>query len=398
MPDYTKFVLDRVLVTEEAVMPTTTANGFRRSHFVKGKGENVSTTLSFEVDDYAVVKIRALKTRDGRWRALSIEADLPALLYGHSGRAIKTSAEVTLALTRLVHIVKAVIQQECHCRILPGVGQDNHGYIRRWESMIQVQDPDHAFLLGCHLARLKHQQKTPRIHPTESIKLRTREVDVSVYDKGAKIRHGMCFPEDIPGTRIEVVMKDEVRLAKDAKATKLFSGKPGPVLATFSLDAEYAIIRATLNKITGIGWLADRKSMHALSKNAKLIAGSLGAEITDIRRLTVALQAYKKSCAPSPNIFNKIANELHAYALRVVIPDPLTWVPESHADLLWSEVHWAEREGAWAVLMRDIGAPDVADPAIAAAWSKTAFLPFQPLPRELIGDVAPSALPFLKTL
>lgn len=398
MPDYTKFVLDRVLLTDEAVMPTTTAEDFQRGSFVKGKGHNASTILSFKIDDYAIVQIRALKTRDRRWRAISIEADLPALLQGHSGRAIKTPAEVTLALTRLVHIVKAVVLPECHHRILPGVGHDNHGYIRRWESMIQIQDADHAFLLGCHLAKLKHQQKTSRIHPTESVKLRTREVDVSIYDKEAKIRYGACFPEDIPGTRIEVIMKDEVRLAKDAKATKLFSGKPGPVLATLSLDTEYGIIRNTLNKITGIGWLADRKSMHSLSKNAKLIAGSLGADVTDIRHLCLALKAYKNTCDPSPNVFNKVENELRAYALRAVIPDPLAWVPDSYADLQWSEVHWAEREGLWAILMRDIGAPEEADPEIATAWSKTTFLPSQLLPRELIGDVAPSALPFLKTL
>lgn len=396
--DSTKFILDRVRLTDEAVMPATTSNGFARDLKIDGKGPHASAILSFKVDNYAVVKVRGLKVRDGHWWATHIEAVLPSLLHGHNGRPIKTAAELALALTRLVHIVKAVVQPQCHQRILPGVGPDNRGYIRRWEAMIQIVDAGHAFLLGCHLAKLKHQQKTCRIHPTESTTLRTREVDVSIYDKHAKLRYGLSCPEDVPGTRIEVIVKDKKRLVREVKSTGLFTGTPGPVLATLNLATEYQIILAALKKVTGIGHIPDRSSLEGLCKNAKLIVGSLGAEVTNIGRVAAALQAYKMSCGPNPNTFRRVEQDVRAYAVRVKIPDPLALIPADHSNLRWSEVHWEMRERQWAVLMRDINAPDEADPAIAAAWSVTSFLPALPPPYELFGGIAPGKLPFLKTL
>jgi hypothetical protein len=141
--------------------------------------------------------------------------------------------------------------------------------------------------------------------------------------------------------------------------------------------------------------MPDRVSIDSIkNKNAKIIACALGENIKDPRRVQLALEAFKGNVVGAGTAYRQTERELRAYALRAVIPDPWALFPEDPADLKWSDVHWPEREKAWAILMRDIGAPTEPDPAIVAAWSQTTFLPRKPLPAELTGQVIPGSRPF----
>ncbi len=394
MIDLLKYTPDRLRPTDTSIRPRSTTEGFLRKHFTPAKDGTASMVLSFPKLMRAIIRLRAFKLKDGRWAITKIEAVLASLLHGHNGRTIKTDGELHLALTILVHILKMVVQPECHGRILPGLGIGNQGFINYSECSIQVQDPAHAFLCGSHLGRMKTQHKPTGIYLGQSTKMLKREVAVSIYDKNQQLRFGTNHPAGIEGTRIEVIVKKKLRLANDVKATTFYSGKSGPVVATLALQTSYAILRKNLTQIIGIGWIQDGADLGSLCKNARILASALGERIGDPREVHRALEAYRAAETPSPNTFRDVETDLKAYALRTVVPDPLAIVPHNPADIRWSEVHWPEREAEWARLLRDIGAPTEPDPAIVAAWSQTTFLPEKPLPMELIGDVMPGPLPF----
>jgi hypothetical protein len=318
------------------------------------------------------------------------------MLHGHNGRPIQTIHELWLALSIVQHIVRQVTEPGCHERIIPGVGRQNLGYIGKAECSITVQDPGQNFIHGSHHARLKNQQETTGIHLGESSYLYTRDLTISVYDKIKEMGKGFVAPTEYGVTRIEAIIKNDLRLGKEVKATKLFSGRPGDVVATITLETSYAVLLSSIKKMSGFGWSPGPASLDGMCRNARIIAGALGDRISDPRHVKRALAAYRQNVKPKANTFRKVELDLRAYAVRTVIPDPLAIIPENLADLQWAEVPWPSRELDWSTLMCDIGAPTEPDPAIAAAWGQTTMLRKKPMPAELTGPVAHSPPPFRK--
>ncbi|MES2923830.1 MAG: hypothetical protein V4819_19910 [Verrucomicrobiota bacterium] len=400
MIDLITFLPDCLYLNQESMAPKSTIERFFRSYGVQGKSADGRTaTLSFSVDGYSPVKIKARQLKCARWWVYSIMAVLPSLIWGHNGRPIRTAAELWQALTILAYIVSRVTNVLDPGRIIPGVGSDNRGFILRVENTVQFQDPLKSFLLGSHFTRMKNQQRPSGVYYGESTCLRSRERRVSIYDKKAKVYYGVVAPSDIDCTRVEAIYTDAERLAKDAKATKLFSGQPGEVVATLAPETSYALIRQSLTRLAGFGWLPDAADLESLGKSARGLACGLGGDVARPHRLNGALETFRRVEHPKGGpTFRRVERELRAYAVRTVLPDPMAFFPKDPADLMWSDVLWRDREEAWAVLMRDFGAPTAPDPAIAAAWGQTRFLAKRPEPAELIGTVAPSRPPFLTSL
>ena len=390
---------DQLYLTQEAMALTSTIEGFYRSYGVLGKSAAGRTaTLSFSVDGYSPLKIKGHQLKCGRWWIGSIMAVLPSLLRGHNSRPIRTPEELWLALTILAHIVARVTGSSHPGRVIPGVGANNHGYILCVECSVQLQDPGQSLLIGSHLARMKNQQKATGVYFRESSSMISRALKLSFYDKNAKVAYGVVEPADIECTRVEAIFKDDERLAKDAKTTKQYSGKPGEVVATLAPETSYALLRSSLMRLTGFGWVPSAGNFEGLGKSARHLACGIGDAIAQPHRLNAALEAFRRAEHPTGGpTYRKVERELRAYAVRSVLPDPLAFFPKDPADLKWSDVIWRDREQAWAVLMRDIGAPTEPDPSIAAAWAQTTFLAKRPEPFELIGTVAPSRPPFLNT-
>ncbi len=400
MIDLINFRPAQLYLTDEAMALKSTTEGFFRSHGVQGKSADGRTaTLSFSVDGYSPVKIKARQLKCGRCWVSSIMAVLPSLLHGHNGRPLKNAEEIWQALTRLAYIVSKVTVLSYPGRAIPGVGTGNRGYILGVECSTQFQDPDQSALLSSHLARMKNQQRATGVYFRESSIMLSRELKVSIYDKNAKVHCGIAEPPGIGCTRAEAIFKDDERLAKDAKATKLYSGQPGEVLATLAPETSYALLRMSLMRLTGFGWLPSAGDLEGLGKSARSLACGLGDAIARPHRLNSALEAFRRIEHPKGGAtYLRVERALRAYAVRTVLPDPMAFLPKDPADLKWSDVLWRDREQAWAVLMRDIGAPTEPDPAIAAAWGQTRFLAKRPEPAELIGTVAPSRPPFLTSL
>lgn len=397
MKDKIHFRPDRLFLGHESMALTSTTEGFFRLHGVKGKAaEGRPATLSFSVDGYSPVKIKARQMKCGRWWVSSIMAVLPSLLHGFNGRPIKTAEELWLALTILAHLVSKVTNVSNPSRIIPGVGSDNRGFILSVENTVQFQDQHKRFLLGSHLTRMKNQQRASGIYHGEGTYHRSREFKWCSYDKKAKVFYGVVVPVDFDCTRVEASYTDAERLAKDAKATKLYSGQPGEVLATLAPETSYALLRQSLTRLAGFGWMPGAADLEGLGKSARGLACGLSVDIARPHRLNAALETFRRVEHPKGGpTYRRVERELRAYAVRTVLPDPMTFFPKDPADIKWSDVIWRDREQAWAILMRDIGAPTEPDPAIAAAWSQTTFLAKRPEPFELIGTVAPARLPFL---
>jgi len=393
MIDLIKFRPHKLFLTTEAAGKV---ERFTRSHHTNGQKPGGKIVQAFNIDSYPPVKVVATKTQDGRWWVSKIEAVLPSVLHGHNGRPIRTPQELWMALTIVQHIVRRVTEPEGHQRIIPGVGRHNLGYVDYVECSITVRDPGHLFLHGSHLARLKNQQTPTRIYIGQSSKYFTGELAVSIYDKAKQLREGFVDPSGVEVARIEVIVRDDQRLGKDVKATKLYAGDAGEVVATMTPETSFAVLRANLLRMSGFGWSPVPESLDGLGKNARILACGLGDRIGDSRHVKRALAAYRHNVKPKANTYRKVELELRGYAVRTVIPDPLAIVPENLADLSWVDVQWPARELDWSTLLRDIGAPTEPDPAIVAAWSQTTMLRKKPIPAELIGSVAHSPPPFRK--
>jgi hypothetical protein len=391
MLDLIKIHPDQVRLTPEAARKV---ERFTRGHFTDGLKEGGKVVQRFKIDRYAPVTIVGTKTHDGHFWVSKIEAVLPALIYGHNGHSLHSIEELWMALTILQHIVRKLTNPESHDRIIPGVGKYNLGYLALVECSVTVRDPGHLFLHGSHLARLKNQQEPTRIYLGQSSYLSTRERAVSIYDKPKEM--GKAFSDSMAKiTRIEAIVKNSLRLAMDVKATKLYTGAPGEVVATITPETCHAVLRSQLMLVTGFGWGPSEGSLADLHPKARVLACALGNHIANPSRVNMALAAYRHAFKPNPNTYREIERDLKAYAVRTIIPDPMAIIPEELADLRRADVPWPGREINWTTLMRDIGAPTEHDPAIAAAWSQTTMLSKKPVPAELIGPVTRWQLPFL---
>lgn len=381
--DRSRFIPDRLYLTDEAIGKNTTTNDFTRRWTSKGKQKPTSVTLKPDLD--IPLTIVAQRLDDGRYRVTCIDTTLPSLLYGHNGRPIKTPEELALALTRLKHFVSLVVRPECRGRIIPGVGPDNLGYIQYAEPMIQLQDPGHRLLIGSHLARYRHQHKSPLVCWGQSTRTKRRELSLTFYDKAAQLR-GTPHPASCKCTRLECIIRPAERIAKEVRTSKAYDGAPGEVVSTLTLATGYAVIRHNLSEMSGFG-LCDSEILRNLSKPARTLIAGIGNQIGQRHAVDHALETFCRTETNHERTFRKINKEVRAYAVSHMIPDLSALVPESIGDLQWSDVALLGMESLFGHALARWKAPMEPDPQILEAWSKTTFLKKKPVGGELVGPL-----------
>jgi hypothetical protein len=392
MIDRLKYQPDRLYLCDEAVDRTSTIEGFGRMVNTEGRTVGGTIVLRFRVARYPILCITAIKVRDGRWWVKWVTANLPALLHGHNGWPLADARELYLALTRLRHIVTRVVAPEGHPRIIPGTG--NKGWLREVECFRQIVDEDHRVLIASHFARLDHQQRPTRVYFGESSKFHTRPLELSIYDKGKEMTYGLPVPEGINATRLEAIFRNEDSLVKAAKATREYSGAPGPVVSTLAPDTALAMVDRALARLSGFGWMAEFTELPQLCKSARIIAAALGDAIHEPHRLELALEHYLEAVRPGVVTAKNVGKQLRAYSASTHMNHSARSAVIHIGSLPVAQVRWSQREMEFAVLMRDIGAPDEPEPDIVMAWSQTTFLREVPAACELIGAVNPTPPPF----
>ena len=396
--DRIRFIPDRLFLTDEAANKMTTTPHFRRRVAVEGKSKPEGLILSLGLDCYAFLRIICYRLDSGEWRVSCTDANLPAHLYGHNGRPIRNDEELALALTSVHYFTSLVTRPEGHGRIIPGVGPDNHGYIRTVECMVQIQDPDHCLLIGSHLAGMRYQHGRPMITWGKSTTFTGQELGFTFYDKLAQRPSGIRDPECIDATRLECIVKNDKRLAKEVKASRAFVGAPGEVVNTLSLRTAYAVLRQNLGRMSGFGRIV-RELPAKLSSTSKLLLMGLGARLDDPHALDLVLENYRRSQSPCERTFRTVNAEVREHAHNFMAPDALALVPPDFEDLQWSDVRMPQDERNYGILLRDLGAPSVPDPLILEAWSRTSFLRTKPAGGDLSGPYVPALyMPWRDTL
>jgi len=397
--DRVRLVLDHVFLTDEAANRNTTTEGFGRRVVSNGKHQAESMILSVSNGNHPLVRAICHRLHDGRWRIALLDLNLPALAHGHNGRPLLCNDELAFALTTMKHFLKKVTTPDSYGRLVPGVGQENSGYIHYLEAMIQVQDPGHRLLKASHVTMLPHQHKAPMICWGESTRFRSREADLSFYDKHAQRRRGHLIPTGVPCVRIERVLKNPARLARELTEAKAFAGVPGEVVRTMPLLSGNALVRHAVSRLSG-WWESDTTTLAKLPTPVRNLAVGLGARITSPHSVDAALDRYKAACNPCERTLRNVVRALRSYAALFsaeasapsnVLPDPCA--------LAASELHDTRAESEYKALLSHWGAPSVPDPDISAAWSMASFIAKKPETTQLIGHTGPEPyMPWRNTI
>jgi hypothetical protein len=398
MLDRIRIILDTVYLTDEAANLTTTVDRFVRRVDGEGKMKPASLILFLRINRYAFLRIVCHRMANGTWRVSCIDANLPALLKGDNSSPIRATDDLALALTRLQYFVSLVVHPKCHGRIVPGVGDNNRSYLHYVEAMIQIQDPGHRLLIGSHVANQRYQHKPALVAWGQYTTFKGREISLTFYDKHAQRKIGILDPKGIDGTRIECIVRNSARLAKEVKATGAFTGTAGEVVSTLSPQSAYAVLRRNLGFTSGFGSIVGELPVK-LSTPAKLLLMGLASRIDEPGAIDLVLENYQRCQTPGDRTFRTVNKEVREHAHRFIAPDALALVPPDFQDLKWSDVRMPATERDFNVLLRDMGAPSVPDPAIVEAWSKTTFLATKPTGGNIDGPNVPCIhLPWKQTL
>lgn len=394
MIDRFGYAPDRLFLTETSCHSEHTISDFDRWSFIGAKTKRRSIVLSFLSGDLPIVRVSSHRLDDGRWWIRRIIANLPSLLRGHNGHVITSQYELALALTRLQHILKLVIEPSDWHRLIPAVGCDNQSYLNLVECFVQFNDPGQAFVRASHTAKMPNQQGENRVYFSQSTYGSKREFCFSTYDKLRQVRHGIADPQGAEPTRVEIILRDEERLAKEAHAANELTGKANPLMSSLCLATAYKIVRANLIAMRGFGWIANPASMQNLSKTSKYLLLGLGVAVYDQHRVEGLLEDYRRVERPCSKQYSKISTEIRDFAARQIVPDAPNMLPAAPSEFASVSVRIPMVEQAFDTLMRDIGAPSEPAPEILRAWSETRFLPSKPHPGALVGCVAPFPPPF----
>jgi len=386
--DRIRLIPDQLFLTDEAADRNVTTHGFNRRVISRGKERPQSMTLTLANGSHQVFVAIGHRLSDGRWRIGCIDLNLPSLVHGHNGRPIVSQHELILALTRLSHFLRKITIPECHDRLVPGVGYHNLGFISYLEAMIQIQDPGHRLLRSSHVAHLPYQQKPALVGWDESTRFRSRESDLSFYDKHAQRRRGHPIPADIPGVRIEQVLKQPERIVRELVATGAFTGQKGEVARSVSLSSSYALVRQAVSRLSGWGMMVD-DNLSKLSGPARLLILGLGARIVEPYAVEEAIDRYKEACAPCERTLRNVVRAIREYAATYTGRCSIPVLPDDMDDLRISEVRHTGLETDYKSLLSHWEVPSVPDPEIAQAWSVTTFLPRKPDGFEIIGRAGP---------
>lgn len=396
--DRIRIITDTVYLTDEAANQLTTVVGFVRRLTGEGKKRPASLVLSLRIDRYDFLRIVCHRMENGVWRVSCIDANLPAHLRGDNGSPIRTTDELALALTRLLHFVSMVVLPDCQSKIIPGVGKGNRSFIHYLEAMIQIQDPGHQLLIGSHVANMRYQHKPPMITWGESTTFKSRELSLALYDKKSQRKAGILDPAGVESTRIECAIRNAERLAREVKETKAFNGPAGAVVSTMSLESAYAVLRRNIARLSGFGNIVGDLP-PGLSKTSKLLLVGLSSQIDEPHVIDLALENYRRAEAPCSRTLRTITQEVREHAARVIAPDALALLPKDFKALRWSDVRMPGSEWLFDALIANMGAPSNSDPEILKAWSSTTFLASKPVGGNIDGPYLPSvALPWKQTL
>lgn len=396
--DRIRFIPDRVYLTDEASDRSTTVEGFERRVVGKGKTKPESLILTLSLGSYQFLRIIAHRLDDGRWRVTCLDVNLPAHLYGHNGRAIRTDDELALALTRVKHFVSKVVRPECWDRIIPGVGRGNRGFIQYVEAMVQIQDPGHRLILGSHVAHMSNQHGRQLVVWGSYTRFKGTEVAITVYNKAGQRKKGILVPDLIDSTRLECTVKNSRRLAQECVVAGDYVGNPGEVLCTLSLLTAYAILRRNLGRMSGLGSRPD-DILRNLSSTARHLVLGLDSRISKPHAVDQLLERYRQACCPCPSTFASVSKQVRSHALVRIAPEVLSLLPADMDLLKRSDVTMPWTEKDFDILLHDTGAPVAPEPEILAAWSQTTFLKIKPVGFELAGHTVPApSMPWKKTL
>ncbi|QTN31219.1 hypothetical protein HZ994_02365 [Akkermansiaceae bacterium] len=395
--DRFKYIPDRVFLTAEAANPSHTAEGFERRIRSHGKQRPEFIILSVKNGKHKLISVICHRLTDDRWRIARVDVNIPSLLHGHNGRSLVSEAELALALTRLRHFLRRITVPESHGRLLPGIGINNHGFLSYQETMFQIQDPGHRLLRASHTSRRRYQQKAPLIRWGQSTRFTSVESDISIYDKHAQRRKGLLSPAGIPGVRIELILKNPERIAQEILAGGEFPKQRGAVIRTVTMAAGYASVRRALSRMDGWGEKTD-EGLSALRGPACLLILGLGAHIADPFAVDAVIDRYRETYQPCARTLGKVEHALRSYATSYVGGTSVSALPEDFGNLPISELHYPQAEIEYKILLKSWEAPQVPDPDIAEAWSRTTFLSKRPEPHELVGHTASDPLPWTKTL
>ena len=387
--DLTSFIPDRLYLTDEAFDTTGTVHGFLRRVTNRGKERAISIFLHRDFKEKPLVTVIAQRLDDGRWRVTCISFNVPRLVFGHNGRAIRSPDKLALALTRLRYFVAQVVRPECWGRIIPGIGADNLGFVRRIEIMVQAHDPGHNLLIASHLARYRWQHKPSLICWGQSTRTKRRELSFSFYDKIAEAQ-GWPEPEG-PLTRVECIVKGAERLATEAQKTGLYQGMPGKVVATLSVETAYAILRRNLGEFSGFGTTPEVVKTE-LSKTARTLLAGIGNRLREAQVVDFALEQWRRMEGPRDRTLREITTEVRAFAFASTVPDAADIIPAEMSDLQWADVRHPFDDQEFDAFLRDTGAPLIPDTDILAAWSKTTLLREKPT-CELVGTLFAKGVP-----
>lgn len=365
-------------------------------------------TVAIVVDKRQIVSIYVKVLEDGRWWVREVMAVLPSLLRGHNGALIRTPEDYALALTILDHLL-GLVGDPWSRYPLPAVGSGNLGYLKLVECAIQIRDPERRFLRGSQFARLSKQYGGTGVFFGESTCCITRNIKFSVYSKNGQMWERDLTPEpEDEATRVEIIYRNANELGKALTGLTSGSGRSrgkisakdlgGPVVSSLSMADSYRLFKKGLERVSGIGWIPKAADFQTIQdKNARLLAMGLGEGIADPLHVDRALQHFKRG-GPCANTFRKAELELRSFAMRQIMGDPLSVIPDDPARIEWADVGWGAREHIWKAFLNGLNAPTQPDPVIAAAWAQSSLQPSRPHTMDMTGAVAPTPPPFHKDI
>lgn len=271
--------------------------------------------------DHRFLTVKFLVKKGEATRLIGVDANLPAILFGHNGRLIKTQAEMVMALTILRFLIAPLVHPDDVRLILPGRDEDNDSYIRAIECPLQFQDPGAELLLAAHLSGCRNFTRASQIYPGESVLHRSSGLDLAIYDKLAESKLGDSLPVDVPCTRVEVRFKTPRRLLEGLS----FGASKSWVPAAMPFDALfYAFQNVITHSLVG----APADPPDAEPKQLKKATRSILKLASDHVSLLAALA--EQSCMKSHAEFGKIRREvLHELARlhAVSLPSMITEFP-----------------------------------------------------------------------
>lgn len=396
MIDRIRFLLDRVFLTEDAAHAARTVKGFKRTVTNEGAIGPRTMVLKFLLGNYPLVRIISHRLDDGRWRVKLMDANLPALLWGHNGHPIRTDFELALALTRLQFIAALVTSPESQERLIPGSGKGNRGYVNYMELTGQIQDPKQKLLLSSHMAHRRYQHQHPLVIWEKLTLFKGTESDLKFYDKHSQRRCGLVTPAGIPCTRIELTLKNAERLGNEIStwnSSGQLSGQTGEVVTSLSTRTAYGMLRHNITALSGLGLFPD-PSLVEIEGAAQSILIGLGSRIGDPHAVDEALAHYVTLKERCHKTVQDTIRAVRAYAVTWHGPDFHSLLPADLEDVHWSDISMYQTERDFGYLIREIGAPSEPDPAILALWSTTTLLKRKPNTCELVGTLFAPGLPW----